>query len=131
MKAREQRAIVVSSPESVKSVLLKYIDLLLLEREACDDIQAIEAAAAAAEGSEAASNHTSKEAAAIRALRLVPQLRKRMCERGEHADVLRDVLQLWGPDQRGVLLLDEVDMLLHPLKSELNFPIGTPCAGWQ
>ena len=24
----------------------------------------------------------------------------------------------------GVLLMDEVDMLLHPLKSELNFPIG-------
>ena len=26
--------------------------------------------------------------------------------------------------ERGVFLLDEVDMLLHPLRSELNFPIG-------
>ena len=26
--------------------------------------------------------------------------------------------------RKGVLLLDEVDMLLHPLRSELNFPIG-------
>lgn len=26
--------------------------------------------------------------------------------------------------REGVLLLDEVDMVLHPLKSELNFPIG-------
>ena len=26
--------------------------------------------------------------------------------------------------QTSVLMLDEVDMILHPLKSELNFPIG-------
>ena len=26
--------------------------------------------------------------------------------------------------QRGVLMLDEVDLLLHPLKSELNWPLG-------
>ena len=26
--------------------------------------------------------------------------------------------------QRGTLIMDEVDLLLHPLKSELNFPIG-------
>lgn len=26
--------------------------------------------------------------------------------------------------KEGVLLLDEVDLLLHPLKSELNWPIG-------
>jgi hypothetical protein len=26
--------------------------------------------------------------------------------------------------QNGVMLLDEVDLLLHPLKSELNFPLG-------
>jgi hypothetical protein len=25
----------------------------------------------------------------------------------------------------GALLMDEVDLILHPLKSELNFPIGT------
>ena len=29
-----------------------------------------------------------------------------------------------GLFRRGVLLLDEVDMILHPLRSELNFPIG-------
>ena len=26
--------------------------------------------------------------------------------------------------RNGVMLLDEVDLILHPLKSELNFPIG-------
>ena len=33
-------------------------------------------------------------------------------------------MNLWSERERGVLLLDEVDMLLHPLRSELNFPIG-------
>ena len=41
------------------------------------------------------------------------------------ADELSRVLRMFSRDERGVLLLDEVDLLLHPLKSELNFPIGT------
>ena len=39
------------------------------------------------------------------------------------ADCLKDILQLWRNST--VVLLDEVDMLLQSLKSELNFPIGT------
>ena len=31
------------------------------------------------------------------------------------------LLKLW---REGVCLIDEVDVVLHPLKSELNFPIG-------
>jgi len=31
---------------------------------------------------------------------------------------------MFGPEKRGRLIMDEVDLLLHPLKSELNFPIG-------
>jgi hypothetical protein len=34
---------------------------------------------------------------------------------------LRAILRLWG---NGTLLLDEVDLLLHPLRSELNYPTG-------
>ena len=30
--------------------------------------------------------------------------------------------------QRGCLVMDEVDLLLHPLKSELNFPLGDKVA---
>jgi Protein of unknown function (DUF3638)/Protein of unknown function (DUF3645) len=37
------------------------------------------------------------------------------------ADKLACVL---GEFRRGILILDEVDLLLHPLRSELNFPIG-------
>lgn len=25
-----------------------------------------------------------------------------------------------------ILIMDEVDLILHPMKSELNFPIGNP-----
>jgi hypothetical protein len=41
---------------------------------------------------------------------------------GDAADEIKRVLNMWRT--RGVLLMDEVDLLLHPLKSELNFPIG-------
>jgi hypothetical protein len=41
---------------------------------------------------------------------------------GAASDEIRRVLNMWRT--RGVLLMDEVDLLLHPLKSELNFPIG-------
>lgn len=37
---------------------------------------------------------------------------------------LRDIIRLWGKDAKGIALLDEVDQILHPLQSELNFPIG-------
>ena len=47
------------------------------------------------------------------------------------AHVLVQIFELWGKPEddtkggeQGVLILDEVDAILHPLKSELNFPIG-------
>lgn len=39
-------------------------------------------------------------------------------------DELGRVLRMFGKEERGVVLVDEVDLVLHPLKSELNFPIG-------
>ena len=35
---------------------------------------------------------------------------------------LSQIVELWRSDT--ILMMDEVDLLLHPLKSELNFPIG-------
>ena len=48
-------------------------------------------------------------------------MRDVMTRRSEMADALVKVLDLW---RAGVLIMDEVDVLLHPLRSELNFPIG-------
>jgi len=47
--------------------------------------------------------------------------------RQQHPDFERDVRALskvLGIFRSGVLIMDEVDLLLHPLRAELNFPIG-------
>jgi len=36
---------------------------------------------------------------------------------------VRALVQVMQMFRAGVLIMDEVDLLLHPLKSELNFPI--------
>lgn len=48
-------------------------------------------------------------------------LQKQMVAKSDMADQIVKVLDIW---KEGVLIMDEVDVLLHPLKSELNFPIG-------
>jgi hypothetical protein len=35
-----------------------------------------------------------------------------------------ELAKILGLFKKGIMLLDEVDLILHPLKSELNFPIG-------
>lgn len=46
------------------------------------------------------------------ALQAATQLHELECA----ADELAKLVRLWGPEGRGVLLLDEVDQLLHPLR---------------
>ena len=41
----------------------------------------------------------------------------------QEANALREIISVFG-ENRGAALIDEVDWILHPLKSELNFPIG-------
>jgi len=45
-----------------------------------------------------------------------------MNDKSDMADKIVKILYLW---KNGILIMDEVDVLLHPLKSELNFPIGS------
>ena len=52
------------------------------------------------------------------------QLAERCANWHKEAQVLSEIMALWGAEQRGILLIDEVDMLLNPLRSELNFPLG-------
>ena len=64
----------------------------------------------------------------VRSGKLV-QAAKELAERDLIVDVQAQILKLWRADPRGggtggIALLDEVDLLLHPLKSELNFPVG-------
>jgi hypothetical protein len=48
-------------------------------------------------------------------------MRLKLEELNVQATELAKILALF---KEGVMLLDEVDLILHPLKSELNFPIG-------
>lgn len=56
-----------------------------------------------------------------RALTEIQETKGLLEGRSEVADNIVPVLDLF---RDGVLMMDEVDVLLHPLKSELNFPIG-------
>ena len=42
---------------------------------------------------------------------------------GAQCTIMKTIIGLF---RGGVLLLDEVDLVLHPLKSELNWPLGLP-----
>ena len=48
-------------------------------------------------------------------------MRAKLQELTEQVSELAKILALF---KEGIMLLDEVDLILHPLKSELNFPIG-------
>lgn len=86
--ARKSKGVVITTPESIKALALKHIELLHL----------LESAPA----------------------NLTPPAQLRLKIRSEMADQLAHILTMW---KQGNLILDEVDLLLHPLRSELNFPI--------
>jgi len=99
--ARRRRSVVCASPEAIKSLMLKFVEHLhAIEKLDLGDLSF---------GSSARQN------------REIGKLRDSMLAKSDMADMLVRVLDLW---KGGVLIMDEVDVLLHPLRSELNFPIG-------
>ena len=61
----------------------------------------------------------------VRSTREIMTIRDKLLAKSDMADEIVRVFDLWN---EGVLIMDEVDVLLHPLKSELNFPIGQKIA---
>lgn len=98
-RARQHGDVVCASPESIKSMMLKLVELLHSLEESTDVMELPVSA-------------TSQN---------IRRIRRILEDRSEMADELYRVIRLW---QQGVLIMDEVDVLLHPLRSELNFPIG-------
>mmetsp|Transcript_74196 Transcript_74196/g.197960 ORF Transcript_74196/g.197960 Transcript_74196/m.197960 type:complete len:3050 (-) Transcript_74196:601-9750(-) len=96
--ATRNRGVVVATPTSLKSVMLVYIETLRLLDEAANPPP----------GSGA--RRTPKET---------------IDGWAKQARELAGILSLF---REGVMLLDEVDLILHPLKSELNFPLGEKLA---
>lgn len=124
LKARERRAVVVASPTSIKSFSLKFIEVLHnLDRIRNEEV------ADAAGGS--AAGKSANGGGIFGALGLGGKAKDRnrvLADRAAEQRALRaqavecvKVLKLF---KDGSLLLDEVDLLLHPLKSELNWPLG-------
>lgn len=115
VEARRQGSVVVTTPESIKALLLTYVEYLKLASSLTPEHQGTEG------GTDSDGTHTPSQSAGTSAdLSAVAEARGADLV----ADALADVLQLFGEQERGIALLDEVDLLLHPLKSELNFPIG-------
>ncbi len=95
ISARDAKAVVITDPSSVKSFYLKFIEMIhLLEQSV-----------------------TNKEEYQRRCISSISSVHKPR----EQVEVCLKTFQLW---KTGLCLMDEVDLILHPLKSELNFPIG-------
>lgn len=94
------RAVVIAAPECLKSLFLKYIEQLHLLESTSVPVASIQD---------------------VRHRTMETRARERQLGRARLIDTIAPILKLW---RDGVLLMDEVDVLLHPLRSELNFPIG-------
>jgi hypothetical protein len=99
--ARRRRSVICASPEAIKSLLLKFVENLHAIEEM--DPQDMEYGDSARQNRE------------------IGKMRESFLAKSDMADVLVRVMDMWHD---GVLIMDEVDQLLHPLRSELNFPIG-------
>ena len=93
-RARESQSPVLATPSTLKSLLLHYIEQQAALHDALPRVETDDAMRDAANG-------LRKEAA--------------IC------DELRACLRML---RGGLLIMDEADVIFHPLKSELNFPVG-------
>ena len=99
--ARQRRDVVCAPPEAIKSLVLKVVEQLHALDTA--NLNAL------------VPNEYSRNN------REVTRMRDALVAKSDASDALVAVLDLW---KSGILVMDEVDVLLHPLRSELNFPIG-------
>lgn len=110
--ARSHRGIVCTTPESIKSLTLKFIEQLhALKLHGARTIASGRAVGLTGRADRADGRLLSEQLNDMRQMEV----------RSEIADELVRVFDLW---RDGTLIMDEVDILLNPLKSELNFPIG-------
>ncbi|GBG26808.1 Hypothetical Protein FCC1311_030302 [Hondaea fermentalgiana] len=100
-EARRSRSVVVSSPDAVKSLFLKFVEHMHSLESVDPDVL--------------------RPTSSLRQNKEIVHLRDTMQARSDMADSMVPIFDMW---RDGVLIMDEVDVLLHPLRSELNFPIG-------
>jgi hypothetical protein len=112
-KARDSKAVICATPTSVKSFMLKFVEMMkVLEEKKFGSAR------------RSARNNGIFSAFSLSAIarRFRDQIEIVQTEvEPQEVYYCAEILKLF---RDGVLLLDEVDLLLHPLKSELNWPIG-------
>jgi hypothetical protein len=117
--ARNLRAVVVASPSSVKAFILKFIEI-------CHNLNRQKYIVLEKKQKRAASSRFT-----IRKLLGLADrdIGTSKVMSPEEIDVARDQLliceQIFTLLRSSVEIMDEVDIILHPLKSELNWPLGT------
>ena len=98
--------ILIAAPESIKSFFLKFAE----QMHSIESFQI-----------ESLRNNNSSTSNASRENDISINLLTKMKSKSEMSDAQVPIFEMM---KEGVLLMDECDVLLHPLRSELNFPIG-------
>jgi hypothetical protein len=107
--ARADGSVVVTTPGAVKSMMLFYLDLMLNVKEKGEAQPLLLAP---------------RFKVPSQAMRFLRKTAMRLHKQAMAADNLGSALRLLGSAEGGIAMVDEVDLLLHPLKSELNYPVG-------
>jgi len=102
-EAQQLQSVLCTSPASIKSLFLSYLDLLL-------KLKSIPMAL-----------HSKKSELGDRLPKSAHDYAFNVELMEQKADTLGELLQLFS---MSTAVIDEVDWVLHPLKSETNFPIG-------
>ena len=121
---RKARGVLVSTPTSIKSLMLKVLAGMHSWKTGIADL-----ARRGPDKDDDPSGATTQLDALMKTSMSAKVVDKneratKVVDTARVANILAKAVGLFGRQERGVLLLDEVDMLLHPLKSELNFPVG-------
>lgn len=98
-RARATESAVLSTPQTLKSVILHFIEM---QAKLCSGLPL---------GDDLLDQESTDVAKVF-----TPEVAfRKIC------DELRQCLTMWN---RGLLIIDEADVIFHPLRSELNFPVG-------
>jgi hypothetical protein len=110
-KARDSKAVICATPTSIKSFMLKFVEMMRhLEEQKFGGRPKQEGGFFSAFSLSSIARRF-RESSVVQEVKVGP----------EDLYYCTEILKLF---RTGVLLLDEVDLILHPLKSELNWPIG-------
>ena len=112
-KAKDRRAVVTTTPTALKSFALRFLELA----------HTLDYMSRAEPGKEHNIGSLLRNFGAklFATSSTVTKPDEKVQELRDQVRLCREVLELFG---RGILVLDEVDTILHPLRSELNWPLG-------